>query len=87
MPQTWLYFYARTERDNKNENLHLPRKPEGKRKAVVVERPGFYHDLHWDNSVSDRACKPVERYPLCSYRLLCVSLPSGGRNRNNGLSF
>ena len=56
-------------------------------KAVVVERPGFYHNLRRDNSVCDRACKPVERYPHSCNSLLCVSLPSGGRNRNNGLSF
>lgn len=33
-----VFLCKETERDNKNENLHLPRKPESKRKAVVLER-------------------------------------------------
>jgi hypothetical protein len=32
-------FYVQRRRDNKNENLHLPRKSSGKRKAMVLERP------------------------------------------------
>ncbi len=82
-----VFLCKETERDNKNENLHLPRKPESKRKAVVLERSGFYHNLRRNNSVGCDSGKLLERPVLCCNRLLCVSLPSSGRNRNNGLSF
>ena len=55
----------------KIENLHLPRKPESKRKAVVLERSGSYHYLCRDSTVCDSACESLEHYPLCSYSLLC----------------
>lgn len=80
-------FLCRTERDNKIENLHLPRKPESQRKAVVLERSGFYHNLRRNNSVGCDSGELLERAALCSNRLLCVSQLTGRRNCNNGLYF
>ena len=71
-----VFLCKETERDNKNENLHLPRKPEGERKAVVLERSGFYHNLRRNNSVGNCACESVERPAFCGDCLLCVSLAS-----------
>ena len=80
-----VFLCKETERDNKNENLHLPRKPESKRKAVVLERSGFYHNLRRNNSVGCDSGKLLERPVLCCDRLLCVSLTSGRRKCNYGL--
>lgn len=73
-------FLCRTERDNKIENLHLPRKSEIKRKAVVLERTGFYHNLRWNHSVGCDTGELLERPAFCGDCLLCVSLTSGRRN-------
>lgn len=78
-------FLCRTERDNKIENLHLPRKSEIKRKAVVLERTGFYHNLRWNHSVGCDTGELLERPAFCGDCLLCVSLTSGRRNCNYGL--
>lgn len=72
-----VFLCKETERDNKNENLHLPRKPESKRKAVVLERSGFYHNLRRNNSVGRGSGKPVECPAFCGDCLLCFSLASG----------
>jgi len=71
----------------KIENLHLPRKPESKRKAVVLERSGFYHNLRRNNSVGCDSGELLERPALCCDRLLCVSLSSGRRNFDHRLYF
>ena len=84
-PKAWLYFLYSERRFDKNENLHLPRKPESKRKAVVLERSGFYHNLRRNNSVGCDSGELLERPALCCDRLLCVSLASGRRNCNYGL--
>ncbi len=64
-----------------------PRKPEGERKAVVLERSGFYHNLLRNNSVGCGSGKLLERPAFCGDRLFCVFLASGRRNCNYGLSF
>ena len=53
------------------KNLHLPQKPESKRKAVVLEHSGSYHYLCRDSTVCDSACEFMEHYPLAVTDLLC----------------
>ena len=40
-PKAWLYFLYSERRFDKNENLHLPRKPKSQRQTVVLEVRDF----------------------------------------------
>ena len=69
----------------KDKNVYLSRKPQSKRKAVVLVCSGLYCDLRRHHHFGDRVREPLERAASRRNSVLCFFKSADRRSIGHGL--